>query len=99
VIPDAVATASGITPQIAGKPHRPITDLIRTRFGLAPGGPPALVVGDQPGTDGRLAQQLEIPFALVDSGVTAAGTNVEDVTVSVRAADFVALVDAATVPS
>lgn len=95
----AVATASGITPQIAGKPHRPIADLIRTRFGLAPGGPPALVVGDQPGTDGRLAQQLEIPFALVDSGVTAAGTNVEDVTVSVRAADFVALVDAATVPS
>ena len=31
------------------------------------------MVGDQPGTDGKLAERLGIPFVLVDSGVTAAG--------------------------
>ena len=37
------------------------------------------MVGDQPGTDGLLAERLGIPFVLVDSGVTAAGTAVDDV--------------------
>jgi 4-nitrophenyl phosphatase len=91
----AVATASGITPRIAGKPHRPMADHIREKFGIGSGGRAALAVGDQPRTDGRLAEQLGIPFALVDSGVTRPGTPVTGVTVSVRTADFVALVDTA----
>ena len=91
----AVAVASGITPEIAGKPHRPMVDLIREKFGIGNGGRPALAVGDQPATDGRLAEQLGIPFALVDSGVTRPGTPVDDVPVEVRTPDFVELVDAA----
>lgn len=95
----AVAAASGVTPEIAGKPHRPMADLIRTRFGLGPNGPPAMVVGDQPGTDGRLAAQLGVPFALVDSGVTRADEVVDDVEVAVRTRDFVELVDNAIAAS
>jgi len=91
----AVATASGVDPQVAGKPHGPIVDLLRKRFDLGPDGPPALAVGDQPGTDGRLAERLGIPFALVDSGVTAPGAAVTGVPVAVRRPDFVALVDEA----
>ena len=88
----AVATASGVIPQVAGKPHAPIVDLLRSRFGLGPGGPPAVVVGDQPGTDGRLAERLGVPFALVDSGVTAPGSVVDGVPVAVRRPDLVTLV-------
>jgi 4-nitrophenyl phosphatase len=91
----AVATASGVAPRVAGKPHPPIVDLIRSRFNLGEGGPPALGVGDQPGTDGLLARRLGIPFALVDSGVTRPGTVVDGVPVAVRRADFVSLVDEA----
>jgi 4-nitrophenyl phosphatase len=87
----AVATASGVTPQVAGKPHAPIVALLRSRFRLGPGGPPALVVGDQPGTDGRLAERLGVPFALVDSGVTAPGVAVDGVPVAVRRSDLVTL--------
>jgi HAD superfamily hydrolase (TIGR01450 family) len=91
----AVATASGVTPEVAGKPHRPIVELLRQQFGVGPDGPPTLVVGDQPGTDGRLAAALGTPFALVDSGVTRPGTAVSEVPVAARAPDFVQLVNAA----
>jgi HAD superfamily hydrolase (TIGR01450 family) len=91
----AVTIASGVTPQVAGKPHRPIVDLLRRQFGVGPDGPPTLVVGDQPGTDGRLAAGLGMPFALVDSGVTRPETEVREVPVAARAPDFVQLVNAA----
>jgi glycerol-1-phosphatase len=61
----AVATASGRAPEVAGKPERPMVDLIRARFGSS-----GLVVGDRPSTDGALADALRWPFALVLSGVT-----------------------------
>ena len=61
----AVATASGRAPEVAGKPERPMVDLIRARFGSS-----GLVVGDRPSTDGALADGLGWPFALVLSGVT-----------------------------
>jgi ribonucleotide monophosphatase NagD (HAD superfamily) len=61
----AVATASGRDPEVAGKPERPMVDLIRARFGAS-----GLVVGDRPSTDGALAGALGWPFALVLSGVT-----------------------------
>jgi len=86
----AVATASGVTPQVAGKPNPPMVEYIRHH--LLAGGATAVMVGDQPGTDGVLAERLGIPFALVDSGVTRPGTPVDDCPVAVRAADLVTLV-------
>jgi len=88
----AVTTASGVTPVVAGKPNGPTVDYVRSRL-LGPGSPPALVVGDQPGTDGALAERLGVPFVLVDSGVTPPGVPV-DCPVALRAADFVSVVAA-----
>jgi len=86
----AVATASGVTPEVAGKPNPPMVEYIR-RHVLADG-VTAVMVGDQPGTDGVLAERLGIPFALVDSGVTRPGTPVDGTPVAVRSADLVTLV-------
>ncbi len=87
----AVATASGVVPEIAGKPHRATVALVESQFDLRHGSS-AVLVGDQPGTDGRLAQRLGIPFALVDSGVTAPGTDGVGVPVAIRAPDLVSLI-------
>ena len=88
----AVATASGVSPEVAGKPNEPMAAMVKERFGFDDGDSSVVLVGDQPSTDGRLAERLGIPFALVDSGVTAAGTPVTDVPVSLRRIDFVTLV-------
>ena len=61
----AIATASGATPEVAGKPSRPMAELVRRQFG-----PRGVVVGDRPTTDGAMADVLGWPFALVLSGVT-----------------------------
>jgi 4-nitrophenyl phosphatase len=61
----AVATAAGRAPEVAGKPARPMVELIRTRYGAT-----GVVVGDRPSTDGAFAAALDWPFALVLSGVT-----------------------------
>lgn len=86
----AVATASGADPVIAGKPHRPMVDLVRTRLGGNVEG--SVVVGDRPSTDGRFAVALGVPFDLVLSGVT----TVDDLPVEPEparvAADLAALV-------
>ena len=95
----AVATASGVTPEIAGKPHRAMASLMRARFGFADGDPSVVMIGDQPRTDGRLAERLGIAFGLVDSGVTPAGARGFDVPVARRDADFVSLVRACLSPT
>jgi HAD superfamily hydrolase (TIGR01450 family) len=89
----AVATASGVIPEIAGKPHAAMASLMQSRFGFASDDASVVMIGDQPGTDGRLAQRLGIPFGLVDSGVTAAESEHFDVPVGIRAPDFASLVD------
>ena len=61
----AVATASGVQPEIAGKPHQPMAELVLARLG-----PNGIVVGDRPETDGRFARALGYRFGLVLSGVT-----------------------------
>jgi 4-nitrophenyl phosphatase len=61
----AVATASGATPVVAGKPHEPMADLVRRRAGAH-----GVVVGDRPDTDGAFAVALGYRFALVLTGVT-----------------------------
>jgi 4-nitrophenyl phosphatase len=88
----AVATASGVVPDIAGKPHAPMASLMRQAFGFADGDPSVVMIGDQPRTDGQLARRLGIPFGLVDSGVTPASTDHFDVPVAVRFPDFVTMV-------
>jgi glycerol 3-phosphatase-2 len=66
----AVATASGVEPIVAGKPHGPMADLVRARLG--DGG---IVVGDRVDTDGLLAHRLGYRFVLVESGSTPPGTS------------------------
>lgn len=89
----AVATASGVAPIIAGKPHRPMADLIISRLGRAgrdPGG--LLMVGDRPSTDGRFAETLGCPFALVRTGVVPEGATAPTGTpVSLDVPDLAAL--------
>jgi len=62
----AVATATGVRPEVAGKPEAPTVALVHDRLGST-----GVVVGDRPSTDGALADALGWPFALVLSGVTA----------------------------
>lgn len=61
----AVAYASRTAPVVAGKPHAPMADLVRTM-----GGDEGVVVGDRPETDGAFAGALGYRFALVLTGVT-----------------------------
>jgi 4-nitrophenyl phosphatase len=74
----AVATASGATPTIAGKPHEPMAALVRERCGPEFGSQTALMVGDRWSTDGRFAEALGCPFALVRTGVTPPGTPADE---------------------
>ncbi len=88
----AVATAAEVVPELAGKPHRPMADLVRARAVDV-----TVVVGDRPATDGVLAQRLGVPYALVRSGVLRSGdpggTDAE-----FDYADLAALVDAVVGP-
>jgi HAD superfamily hydrolase (TIGR01450 family) len=88
----AVATASGCTPEIAGKPHSAMVGFLQSRFGFAAGDPGVVLVGDQPRTDGRLAERLAVPFALVETGVYTPGTPLDGCPVAVHAPDFATLV-------
>jgi len=83
----AVVTASEHSAEVAGKPYRPMIDLIAAHHPDV-----TLVVGDRPSTDGLLARALGAPFALVLSGVTAAGAKV-DPPADVTASDLDQLVD------
>ena len=72
----AVATASGVAPRIAGKPHRPMAELVRGMIGEASASA-AVMVGDRPDTDGLFARQLGCRYAIVWSGVTSPSVDVE----------------------
>ena len=63
----AIQVASGIEPEVAGKPHQAIRSLIRER--LKPG--PVWVVGDRPETDLAMAKIEGWKSVLVLTGVTA----------------------------
>ena len=94
----AVATASGVVPEVAGKPHPPMVDYVTRHILGGPDRATAVMVGDQPGTDGLLAERLHIPFVLVDTGVTRPGTVVDGCPVALRAPDFVSVVAALPPP-
>lgn len=86
----AVEAACGVKAIVAGKPEPPMAQLIGDRLGS--GSTKALVVGDRPDTDGRLAQQLGLPFALVLSGVTETYSSSLDVPVALVAENLASLV-------
>lgn len=65
----AVATASGVAPIVAGKPHLPMAEAVRELTGGV--GAMAVMVGDRPSTDGLFARTLGCRYALVRSGVVA----------------------------
>jgi HAD superfamily hydrolase (TIGR01450 family) len=88
----AVSTAAETTPEVAGKPHHPTAEAITK---LVPEGELRTMVGDRPGTDGALAAQLGVPFALVLSGVTRKGAIPEDAGAAAVAPDLLALVNEA----
>jgi 4-nitrophenyl phosphatase len=86
----AVAYASGVKPTVAGKPYPPMAELARQRFGALLDD--AVFAGDRPDTDGRMAAELGVRFALVLTGVTADGATIDPPPAFV-AADLAALVD------
>lgn len=87
----SVATAAGVRPVVAGKPYEPMAKLVVERLGGAMPSS-AVMVGDRSSTDGRMAERLGVPFALVLSGITSsAETAVEPVPLIV-AADLASLV-------
>ncbi|MDA8315405.1 MAG: HAD-IIA family hydrolase [Actinomycetota bacterium] len=87
----AVATASGATPVVAGKPHQPLATLITERVERI-----AAVVGDRPSTDGELARRLGVPYALVLTGITARAGDELDPAPDFVGKDLLAVAEAAT---
>lgn len=67
----AISYATKTEPQFAAKPFAPMIEVIQERIAR-----PSLVVGDQPFTDGRLAQVMELPFIHVTSGIGGSGVEV-----------------------
>jgi glycerol-1-phosphatase len=91
----AIATATGVEPATAGKPHPP---MVRAVLHLLGGDSEDLrrrivVVGDQPSTDGRLAAALGSRFAIVRSGYSMPGA-VVDPPPDFDLADLAAVADA-----
>ena len=70
----AVAAASGVEPIIAGKPHKPMADLVRQVLGINDLSG-AWMVGDRPSTDGLFAQTVGCKFAQVLTGISSVGDN------------------------
>jgi 4-nitrophenyl phosphatase len=76
----AIASASGVEPIIAGKPHQPLATLVESMVAASSGsfvGDRVLMVGDRPETDGLFAERLGCRFALVRSGVSTPGVPIE----------------------
>ena len=63
----AVVAATGASPVIAGKPHVPMVELVRSRVELTADD---WMVGDRRSTDGVFARALGVRFALVSSSVS-----------------------------
>lgn len=83
----AVEAASGVRATVAGKPHRPMVDLVHELAGRE-----GIAVGDRADTDGRFARSLGYRFGLVLTGVTGVGDLPVDPAPDLVAADLAALV-------
>jgi 4-nitrophenyl phosphatase len=87
----AIATACGVSPLIAGKPHQPMADLVAATLGGVT--PDTVMVGDRADTDGAFARTLGCQWALVWSGVTPHGSVPTDPTPDVAFTDLSTLAD------
>lgn len=85
----AVATAAGVVPEVAGKPHPAMAALVRSLVG----GGPHVMVGDQDATDLAFGRLLGARTALVLSGITTTDDLPLDQPPDVVAADVGTLVD------
>jgi len=72
-IVSAIATASGTTPVVCGKPETPMLDLVRS----AVRGTQVWVVGDRPETDIAMAIEAGWESVLVRTGITAPAESVD----------------------
>ena len=88
----SVATAAGVTPIVAGKPHQPMATLVRGICGSRFSAASAIMVGDRWSTDGLFADTLGCRFALVRSGVLAPGAT-PDGTAAIDVADLSGVAD------
>lgn len=86
----AVATAAGIAPTVAGKPHAPMAAAVAARIGAGFDPARTLMVGDRLDTDGAFAATLGSPFALVRTGVVPPGARV-DGAIALDVADLAAV--------
>jgi 4-nitrophenyl phosphatase len=73
----AIATATGVEPETAGKPLPPMVRAVRRLLGDEVPPDRLVVVGDQVSTDGRFAAALGCRFAIVRTGNTAPGVTVD----------------------
>jgi HAD superfamily hydrolase (TIGR01450 family) len=73
----AIATASGVEPKTAGKPHAPMVRAVRRLLSADARAERLVVVGDQVSTDGRFAEALGSRFAIVRTGNTAPGVDLD----------------------
>ncbi len=67
----AIAAVGGVEAMFAGKPEQPMADLVVRLVDASPSS--LLMIGDRPETDGLFAERIGCGFALVETGVTAAG--------------------------
>ena len=84
----AVAAATGVEPVVAGKPEKPMAELVRSRYGGS-----GIMVGDRAETDGLFAQAMGYRFGLVLSGVTSETDLPTDPTADLVAVDLAQLVE------
>lgn len=91
----AVAAAAEVEPEVAGKPHAPMAQVIHDLVGDSGSDDPqrGIMVGDRPETDGAFAVTLGYRFGLVLTGVTTSDDLPVTPTPDVVAADLAALVD------
>jgi HAD superfamily hydrolase (TIGR01450 family) len=93
----SIVTATGVDPEVAGKPYPPAVSYVRARLGAT-----GTVVGDRPATDGAFARALGYRFVLVLSGVTTEHDLPTEPAADAVAPDLAGAIDAAlggTVPT
>jgi 4-nitrophenyl phosphatase len=90
-----IATASGVAPEIAGKPHELMAALVAATLLASHDVLDAevVMVGDRPETDGAFARTLGCRWALVYSGVTPAGELPDDPAPDFAVANLAAVAD------
>jgi len=83
-----IEVASGLSAEVAGKPHAAAAAFVRARLG-----PVGVVVGDRPDTDGQFARAIGARFALVLTGVTSGNDMPVEPSPDVVGADVASVVD------